>query len=436
MSWSGFKLAKRTGNEAGDRAQESALVVGLIEVGGALAALIVWATGKVLGQLSQFDAVGLPVLILFLALTGVATWARPTLIMRSRALVLIVLLAYFQSSLFVAFFCHPPLEDDSAISRIGLATPLLYLASFALLLRRSHVLPLVQAILTALQCAVVLIFFRSHIGPQTTLTVVTLIVIQPLYLAILFWIDMQRRHNIDAQQAATASKLMVLGMISHELRSPLQTIVAALDSLQRRFSELNLPASELQNILRIRSSSAQLNSHLADLIVITKQAVGLAPAKEEPFRLDWLLMGLVENYRGAAQDRSTHIVLDIPEACQAVVGDSMRVQQIMNNLLNNAVKYTKKGQIDIAVRKVASGVELIVQDTGIGIDETKVPEIWEPYVRLSSDPSVALAEGSGLGLTVVRLLVDMLKGELRLESQPGEGTRISLSLPLHLKPSP
>lgn len=258
-----------------------------------------------------------------------------------------------------------------------------------------------------------------------------MVVLQPLYLALLYWINHQRRETIAAQQAAAASRMTMLALVSHELRSPLQTIVGTVNALDRRLNALNLPKAELSLVHRMRSASAQLDSHLNDLMVITKQGGGLAPARKGPFRLDLTMQALVENYVGAAGDRDCVVRLEIGPGCGAVEGDALRVHQIINNLVNNAVKYTREGEITVKAQRIDRDVvEIAVQDSGIGIPESKIATIWDPHVRVLTDPQVALAEGHGLGLTVVRLLVEMLGGQVSMVSRQGEGTTVTLRLTL------
>jgi signal transduction histidine kinase len=194
---------------------------------------------------------------------------------------------------------------------------------------------------------------------------------------------------------------------------------------------LNLPKGELLYVHRIRSALAQLDSHLNDMLVITRQGGDLAPARAEPFRLDETLKALVGSYVGAAQDRGCLIRLEIGERCGYVEGDSLRFHQVVNNLLNNAVKYTQEGEINLKVTRLdEQRVSITIQDTGIGIEASKIDAIWEPHVRNAADPYVRLTEGSGLGLAVVRLLVGMMGGEVRMSSERGKGTTVSLVLPL------
>lgn len=411
---------------------DASKIVAAIQLAAAIIVAAAWVFGVSHGQVGGFDRVGLPIVAGLLAAMSLAAWKWPRFTLTSARLPLLTLLSiYVQSSLFVALFMHGQHADSQAIVRLGLSIPLLYLASFALLVRQGYVLPLVQSVLVSAQCLTALAMRWGQLQPDVVQSLFMIAVLQPLYLSLLYWINHQRRATIASQEAAAASKMTMLAMVSHELRSPLQTIVGSLDALERRMGALNLPKAELIQVQRMRSASTLVYSHLNDLLVVTRQGGGLTPPRRQPFRLDQTLQALVENYVGAARDRGCLVRLELGPGCEEVEGDALRVHQIVNNLVNNAVKYTREGEICVTALRVAeSSVEISVQDTGIGIDEAKVASIWEPHVRLVSDPQVELSEGCGLGLTVVRLLVDMLAGTISLRSERNKGTTVTVRLPL------
>jgi signal transduction histidine kinase len=410
---------------------DAAKIIAVIQFATAMVVAAVWGFALRSGQVGEFDRIGLPCLsVSLLAMSAVALVQPRFVLGKGRLPLLAGLMAYVQLSLFVALFTHGELVDSHAVIRLGLAMPLLYLASFALLVRRAYVLPLIQGLLVSLQCGLAL-SLGGRLAPDVMQQLLTMVLLQPLYLAMLYWINHQRRVTMAAQEAATASKMTMLALVSHELRSPLQTIGGTVNALERRMTALGLPKVEFALVHRLRSASAQLESHLNDLMVITKQGGGLAPARCEPFRLDLMLQALAENYVGAARDRDCVVRLEIGPDCDEVDGDALRVHQIVNNLVNNAVKYTREGEITVQARRInADDVEIVIRDSGIGIPESKIAAIWEPHVRVTTDPQVALAEGYGLGLTVVRLLIDMLEGHIAIISRQGEGTEVTLRLRL------
>lgn len=419
-------------SRAPGRCPQAHRVVAAIQLGTAVAVVGIWLFGLALGGMGTFDRFGLPAVGGLLAAMSVVAWTRPRFALTTARLPLLgVLMIYVQASLCFALFVEGPATDAQALSRLGLAMPLLYLASFALLVRRSYMLPALQGALASLQCLAGLLLGWGQAPADVLQSLFVMMVLQPLYLALLYWVNHQRREAIAAQAQAAASRMTMLAMVAHELRSPLQTITGSLNALERRMNGLGLPKAELAPIHRTRSAVAQLDSHLADLLVVTKPGGELSAARKEPFRLDRALQSLVESYLGAARDSGCLLRLEIGEGCEWVEGDAVRLHQVVNNLVNNAVKYTKEGEILVRAQRLDEReVQLSVCDTGIGVEPSKIAAIWEPHVRLVSDPHVSLTEGSGLGLAVVRRLIDMLGGRITVESEVGKGTEVVVCLPL------
>ena len=410
----------------------AARIAALIELSVSLVIVVVWIHANSAGALNPFDKVGMVALALALATGGIATLRWPDqALAETRFPLLCVLYSYVQGSLLYALFLAGQAPDMQSVVRLGLAMPLLYFASFALFVRQAYALPVVHGCLVMLQCAAAMSVRPSTAPSSQSESLLVMVLLQPLYLALLYWVNHQRRETIASVARATSSRMTVLAMVSHELRSPLQTLVGSLNSLERRMVGLKLPQAELVQIHRMRSAVAQLDSHLKDLLVVTRRGGELAPPQIQPFRLDLLLKAMVESYTGSARDRGCVIRLDVGEQCTLVDGDSLRIHQIINNLVNNAVKYTREGDVWLRASRTSDQlVEISVRDTGIGIDGAKISEVWQPHVRDFNDPAVAIVEGSGLGLTVVRLLVDMLDGKVDLKSEVGQGTTVTLLLPL------
>lgn len=412
--------------------RQDALLAALIQVGGATLVWAYWAFGTQLSEPSPIARLTLPWLGAFLAVSALLTWRMPMRLGLVRKVVLGALLLYFEGSLAVALFGQPRID----LKWLGLVTaslPLLYVTSFALLVRRGRIYPILLALVTMMLCAAS--FLLSRIAePEAQLAIAQLALIQPLYLVMLIWIDGQRRRRIAVQYEALGSRLTMLGMITHELRSPLQVIALAADGLAKRSKDLRLAHEDQKSLNRIRASTAQLNARLRDLIVISKHASGLSPAIIEEFDLALYIKVILDNHRALAIEKGNDLQVELASDCNIVHGDAGRVQQILSNLLSNAIKYTKSGTVTLKAFRESvggkNGVCFVVEDSGIGIEPEQIEKIWEPYVRLTNDPNVAIAEGSGLGLSVVRLLVEMLGGVISVKSVPAQGTQFTVWLPL------
>jgi len=242
--------------------------------------------------------------------------------------------------------------------------------------------------------------------------------------------DAARRDAVDAgerAQAASRDKSRFLGMLSHELLTPLQSIISSMDIIESRG---RVDAGE-PLFLRLRDGTRALRARLSDLVDFAKMSAGSLAVSPRRFRLDRLVEEVIADHEEAVLRKDLDIHWEPgPDVRQAVVTDPRRVRQILDNLVSNAIKYTERGGVTVqaTVSPEAGQLHLEVRDTGIGIDPGVQARIFDPFYRVSS--SAAMADGSGLGLAVVRSLVDLLHGDILVESTPGVGTRIAVTLPL------
>jgi signal transduction histidine kinase len=140
---------------------------------------------------------------------------------------------------------------------------------------------------------------------------------------------------------------------------------------------------------------------------------------------------MMRSYEAAASARGNAFELVVGKCCGHVMGDKVRVHQIINNLVSNAIKYTSDGDVSVRVFRsnpLEDWVDIVVTDTGIGIPADKLDLIWQPYVRVQQDTSAA--KGRGLGLAVVHRLVGLLGGSVSVCSAPGKGATFTVKLRL------
>ncbi|MFY9479341.1 MAG: HAMP domain-containing sensor histidine kinase [Aquabacterium sp.] len=414
--------------------KQDAFLAALIQICASVLILAYWSLDLYTRAPSLIARVGLPWLCVFFVVSAGATWWMPGRLNAMRVVVLSVLFLYFEVTLALALFVQERV-DLKWVGLIAAALPLLYVASFALLIRRGRVFPVLVAIVTIGLCAASLA--QSHWqgeDSEEVIAVARLALIQPMYLIMLIWIDRQRRRRIAVQYEALGSRMTMLAMITHELRTPLQVISVAAEGLAKGANGAQLSSLNQKFLNRIRSSTAKLNARLRDLIVITKHASGLSPAVMEPFNVPRLINVLFEEHQAAATEKGNELKSEVSVDCLDIRGDMNRMHQILSNLIGNAVKYTNSGVVLVKVSRHPKdgkhGTYFVVEDSGIGIDADQIERIWEPYVRITNDPNVALNEGSGLGLSVVRLLVEMLGGKITVESTPGKGTIFTVWMPL------
>ncbi len=385
------------------------------------------------GTIPYPEAAGLLLVAGCLAFVGACTLLVPKFVSHGRTAVLAILFSYFQLTLYGTLFHNSDAINQYGLNRSAQLMSLLYLASYALVVRKTLLLPILHCSLIIAQGLFALSTENTahQFTPESRQVLHLIVISQPIYIALLVWINMQRQQAIAMQQQAVTSKLTTLGMISHELRSPLQTIVGSIEALEQRFVEWNLPKNEYRNLGRIRFSAAQLDSYLSDLLIMTRQGTGQIALEASQIDLHALLKDILHSYDAAAADRGNSLDAQIAEDCRHVLGDKVRVHQVLNNLLSNAVKYTRDGEISINVSRPDGGdlVEFEVKDTGIGIAEHKLAEIWRPYIRIQRG-DVRPEGGSGLGLAVVRVLIAILGGEVAVASELGKGSTFTVRLPL------
>lgn len=237
-------------------------------------------------------------------------------------------------------------------------------------------------------------------------------------------------HARDDALAASRAKSRFMAVMSHEIRSPLNGVIGALgllrdtelDEEQRRYVEVS------------RTSAASLLAIVNDVLDYSKieaNKLGLEPAS---FRVGALIGEVAESFGDRCREKSIALVHDIDERVpRQVVGDAARVRQVLVNLVDNAVKFTRSGEIRVTVAPGGSssdGVWIVfsVEDTGVGIAEHDQSHLFKEFWSGSPDTPARIT-GTGLGLAIASRLVDLMGGEMGVESALGEGSRFWFRLP-------
>ena len=241
--------------------------------------------------------------------------------------------------------------------------------------------------------------------------------------------DSQRR--LGAAEAASAAKSAFLANISHEMRTPLNAVIGFTHVLSR--SPL-LPAQR-QAVQRVQSAARALLAVINDVLDLSKIEAGQMVLVNEPFRTDTLLDELHDLIAPLAETKGLALAFDrAPEVPEVLVGDGLRVRQMLTNLLANAVKFTERGQVRLrlAATPLAAGrvcLRCEVEDTGIGIAPEAQARLFQPFAQADASTTRRFG-GTGLGLSIVRRLAGLMGGEVGLRSQPGAGSLFWVALPL------
>ena len=236
------------------------------------------------------------------------------------------------------------------------------------------------------------------------------------------------RARLDAINEVATARNAFLAKVSHELRSPLQGILSALDVFELRHRRANDEDEEL--IGRMRRSSLLLNTQLRDLLTLAKGEAGRLEMHPEPFEALALVEAMADGARDLARAKGLELVVDLPADPLFVVADGARIDQVLTNLVNNSIRYTDFGQVRIALHShdAASGcLRFVVADTGPGIPEAVLPTLFAPDKIMTG--SARRGDGSGIGLAIVRTLIDHLGGKISVTSLHGRGTTFTLDIP-------
>jgi len=238
----------------------------------------------------------------------------------------------------------------------------------------------------------------------------------------------------EKAESANEAKSVFLANMSHEIRTPLNGVLGMLQLL-----EMASPTDKQKEyILAAKKSSKRLTKLLSEILDLSRIEAGKLILQDSEFVFKELKDSLAELFAIAAQEKSLILEFFIDDRTPPIlIGDEPRLLQILFNLVGNAIKFTEKGAVRVEVAplpqagKTSARVLFTVSDTGIGVTEDQLKDIFEPFVQAEGSYTRRF-QGAGLGLSIVRRLVKMMGGELAIDSTLGEGTTIYLSLPFKL----
>lgn len=212
----------------------------------------------------------------------------------------------------------------------------------------------------------------------------------------------------------------LLAQISHDMRAPLAIISTAASLLAKFGQKENTKTARYLEL--INESSGVLKSLVNDILDYSKIREGEFSFVAREFHLPQLLESLTESFRLLLGETSeVQLSCRCDDSCEFVYGDPGRLRQILTNLLNNAAKFTAQGRIELLARRRGGKLEFAVRDTGIGISESAREKIFQPYQQ-AEDSIHARYGGTGLGLTICKILVEHMNGRIEVRSKLGEGS--------------
>ncbi|HEY9599004.1 MAG TPA: sensor histidine kinase [Cyanophyceae cyanobacterium] len=225
--------------------------------------------------------------------------------------------------------------------------------------------------------------------------------------------------------------------LAHELKNPLTSIIGYSDLFlrqQRQSSEVKDTFANLEHIERVLRKGREILRLINDALEISRYEAGQMQLHPTQTDVRSLVKDVIEMLEPMARSKELKMEIDCDRAPRALLTDSLRLQQVVTNLVSNAIRYTESGSIQITCQQIDNdNWAIAVSDTGIGISTEDKGHIFEPYFRVDCGERGYLPDSTGLGLAIVSRLVNLLQGKIELVSQVGVGSTFTVVFPLELK---
>jgi signal transduction histidine kinase len=231
-------------------------------------------------------------------------------------------------------------------------------------------------------------------------------------------------------ELASEHKSQFLASMSHELRTPLNAIIGLTEMMVTNAARFGTEKA-LEPLRRVNAAGTHLLSLINEVLDLSKIEAGKLELNPEPVNLARLIDEVVGTAGQLAEKNQNRLIVEAQENLGALNADAMRLKQILLNLLSNACKFTKEGEVALRVRKVADGrdgVELAVADSGIGMTAEQQAKLFQDFTQADSLTARRYG-GTGLGLAISRKLARMMGGDVTVASEPGKGSVFTVRLP-------
>lgn len=222
-----------------------------------------------------------------------------------------------------------------------------------------------------------------------------------------------------------------LSHLAHELKNPLASIIGYSDlfiRLQNK-TEVKDNSKNIEHIERVLRNGRHLLRLINDALEISRYEAGKMTLHPVPIDVCAVIKDVIQMLEPMAQAKDLQIAVDLANAPEEVIIDSLRFQQIVTNLVSNAIRYTDSGSVAVKCHVLGNDWAIAVSDTGIGIAPEDQFRIFEPYYRIGDTSKSHLPDSTGLGLAIVSRLVKLLQGEIKLVSEVGIGSTFTVILP-------
>ncbi|MHB1484482.1 MAG: response regulator [Saccharofermentanales bacterium] len=241
-------------------------------------------------------------------------------------------------------------------------------------------------------------------------------------------LEMQKKQLNEASRLKT----IFLSNMSHELRTPLNSVIALTGVLSRRLAD-KIPEEEYSYLEIIERNGKNLLSLINDVLDISRIEAGHEKIEATKFNANNLIMEVVTTIQPLAKRKDIELLHVSKDEDVTIISDADKFRHILQNLIDNAVKFTQQGNVLISMRHDNEKIEIIVADTGIGISEEHLPYIFDEF-RQADDSTSRRFGGTGLGLAISKKYANLLGGNISVKSTPDRGSEFILSLPLSYNP--
>lgn len=243
--------------------------------------------------------------------------------------------------------------------------------------------------------------------------------------------EARQRAELDRQRAEDAdkAKTQFLANMSHELRTPLNAIIGY-DEVMLGGMVGTFSPKQTDLLQRIQHNSRRLLALINDILDLSKIEAGSTQIYQTPIAPRKIITETVESLRSLAQTKDIGLSVQLEESVpEVVLGDAAKIQQILVNLVSNAIKFTDEGGVLVSAEAVGTTHwKLSVQDSGIGIPPESIDTIFEPFKQVDSSDT-RRQQGTGLGLSIVKRLIEMMGGTIDVETELGHGSTFTIVLP-------
>src|SRR5215218_2245801 len=231
-------------------------------------------------------------------------------------------------------------------------------------------------------------------------------------------------------EIASQHKSQFLASMSHELRTPLNAIIGLTEMMVTNAARFGTEKAA-EPLRRVHRAGTHLLGLINQVLDLSKIEAGKLELNPESVNLARLIDEVVGTARQLAEQNKNRLVVEMQDKLGMLTADPMRLRQILLNLLSNACKFTKQGEVALRVRKVADGrdwIEIAVADTGIGMTPEQQAKLFEEFIQADSSTARQYG-GTGLGLAITRRLARMMGGDVTVASEPGKGSVFTVRLP-------